>query len=128
MPCRHRPLPRLWPYPTGLTGKGSLPKQVFKFLVQPDWPRLVLQPGSTSSKATSKSGRIGLSTGGGGGGRGAEGEDRGGRERGELRNEGACARSISEALSSTWCQEVGTTDLQRAGLSSGLLAGVPLAL
>lgn len=123
MPCRNRPLPLLQPYPTRLTGKGSLPKQIFKFLVQPYWPRLVLQPGSTSSKATSKSGRVGLSTGERCRGRGPwrEGE-------GELANEGACAGSISEALSSTWCQEAGTEDLQRAGLSSGLLAGGPLAL
>ena len=76
-----------------------------------------------SSKATSKSGRVGLSTGERCRGRGPwrEGE-------GELGNEGAYARSISEALSSTWCQEAGTADPQRAGLSSGLLAGGPLAL
>lgn len=71
---------------------------------------------STPSKATSKSGRVGPSAerevmrtveGGQGGG-------------------GACGSmhaSISEALSSAWCQEEGTAGLQRAGLSSGLPAG-----
>ena len=47
---------------------------------------------------------------------------------GEVGREGACTRSVSEALSSAWCQEEGTAGLQRAGLSSGLLAGGPLAL